>query len=155
MSRPIPEGVSLPHPNAVILGWGGEFKPLCAFEFFKGWALNPEVEDDEWEYGEFSGCVDHYLYAAYRNSEVARLNTNPGWFAEAMREIMQDPKDALIRELVGALEEIRKPDELVEANDAFAIHAIRRIQAQAQHALTLARTTCPEAFDGCNENSTS
>lgn len=74
MSRPIPEGVVVPHSNATILGWGGEFKPLCAFEFFKGWALNPEVEDDEWEYGEFSGCVDHYLYAADRDSEVARLN---------------------------------------------------------------------------------
>lgn len=83
-----------------------------------------------------------YADALEGDSEVARLNTNPTQISTSA----VDPKDALIRELVGALEEIRKPDELVEANDAFAIHALRRIQAQAQYALTLARTTCPEAF---------
>ena len=136
MSRPIPEGRDIPETCKMLcVGASGDKCFNCGREE-----------------GDF--CPEYRQAITERDSEVARLNyleipdSSPRPMTyESADEMRRDQKDALIRELVGALEEIRKPDELVEANDAFAIHALRRIQAQAQHALILARTTCPEAFE--------
>lgn len=70
MKRPIPEGVTKPHPNAIILGYGGTFKvPDSGFD---GWYLGHFV--GEWSKSWTMGVVTDILYAADAGSEVARLN---------------------------------------------------------------------------------
>jgi hypothetical protein len=140
MTRPIPEGV-VPPNGCVILGWGGEFK-VPDSGMFNGWAIDLSY-CHSWQEGEWTGISTATIYAADRDSEVARMNTNPTQISTSA----VDPKDALIRELVGALKGMLD-QEL--PSDLWMRHCV-----EAERVLTLARTTCPEAFDGCNENSSS
>lgn len=65
-----------------------------------------------------------------------------------------DPKDALIRELVGALQQWEDAMCAAMCHDGVHIELVSEV-AQASRkefdTLALARTTCPEAFDGCSE----
>lgn len=118
MKRPIPEGVTLPHPNAIILGWGGDFKvPKGGFE---GYVIWPGLYPD-WDKGHKQGDDESLIYAADAGSEVERLN-DPArklairlgneisgnryepkkiiTFEEKSSETVTDPCDGAIRALV-------------------------------------------------------
>lgn len=136
MSRPIPEGVVVPHPNAVILGFGGDFK--VPKDGFHGWIRSLQ-QGSSWMSCHGHGLSKFSIYAADRDSEVARLNTNPTQISNSL----VDTKDALIREMIVALQGIRSTstDGL-----SFALYSAT-VRDQCKKALTLARTTCPEALE--------
>lgn len=159
MSRPIPEGVELPKPNAVILGWGKGFK--VPEEGFQGYAIWPGKYPD-WNEGHKQGDDDRLIYAASADSEVARLNQKEALLGKfvrthnegtapsvAVEDLKEPDKDALIRDLVESLQQwedamcaaICHPGVRIELVSEVA-HASRK----GFEVLTLARTICPELF---------
>lgn len=166
MSRPIPEGVK-PPVGCVILGWGGTFK-VPDSGIIRGYYL----DDLGWETCATDGENPDDIYAVPADSEVARLNQPKDNLEEAIFGAgncrgdiafnnhcgscarcksygwtkAQD-KDAIIRELVGALEGLLTSwrDKSKEGHEY--LHGVRLASIKADATLTLARTTCPEAFE--------
>lgn len=184
MSRPIPEGVNPPNENTVILGYGGEFQ--VPRDGFDGWMRNAAAFDDEWVLCHGHGNNRFTIYAADRDSEVARVNRhgisrnesvrnsdvgkslgckcqslahklngdacdecNPKLALEHAMTTIKDleaeakDKDALIRELVQRWRAWSKPGNSEYDQGHYDRIAVCADELKA----TLARTTCPEAFE--------
>lgn len=152
MKRPIPEGVEAPE-GCVILGWGGTFNAPA--KGFDGWKLN-NFPHAKWHFIHgWAGTTADCLYAADRLSEVARLNREATAgipadldqeFADRILKTLTD-KDALIRELVGALEGLVERDRELWAFDEAKGIGLGEAINSARSVVTLARTTCPEDFE--------
>lgn len=76
----------LPAPDLVVLGHGNTFNPNF---YFEGWALDLKDIHPQWRHGSWIGNNPDSIYAAHRDSEVARLN----WEAILNRELEELGKD--------------------------------------------------------------